>query len=91
MAARATADNLLYSSKHEGFNQCGLNVGPASQTIGQHSIDVGLIYRVRREMDPVWKLARRAGMCVYIWLSTCSTPPVKTRCGPNGFDVVPAS
>ena len=33
---------LSYPSKHDTLSQCRLNVGPTSETAGQHSIGIGL-------------------------------------------------
>ena len=33
-------------SKHDTLTQCWFNVGPASQKVGEHRHNIGLVYRV---------------------------------------------
>ena len=41
---------LCYPSKYETLNQCCADVGPASQTLGQHQPSIGSMSRVCRDM-----------------------------------------
>ena len=40
----------LYPRKHDSLGQCGVNVGPVSQTMVQHWSNTGFVYRVVRDV-----------------------------------------
>ena len=73
----------VYHSKHKTLNQCWFNVGPASQTMGQHSPIIGFVLAVMFFVNPPPPVAcnlevpgsnpDRAGY-LSLWLCICSAP-----------------